>query len=340
MDVRLQECVVKISDSMKLLIKCFVLCLCVPFFAKAQSLSEPRWAVVDVSVCNLRLKPSYESSNETQALMGTVVQVLDADRYWRKVSTPDPYVAWVNDMALTYMDTKQKDEYIASPKWICISEQEYVYSQPDTDSERVCDICLGDLLRKGETMKRDWLEVVLPSGKKGWVRATSLEDFEKWNASRVLDGQALVSAAMKFRGAPYVWGGISPRGFDCSGLVKFAYMQCGVLLPRNAREQVFCGQMVPAKVEAMMPGDLLFYGSKAQSGNPARITHVAMYIGDGKIIHSSQRVRVCSLDPEGEDPYTREIIAVRRIIGHVDTGEGVVSISESPWYFSLDASER
>lgn len=303
----------------------------------ALSLSaQTRWAVVDVSVCNLRIRPDYESSNETQALMGTVVQVLDADRYWRKLAAPDPYVAWANDLALAYMDTAAKDEYLAAPKWICTAEADYVYAEADEQSERICDICRLCLLRKAEGRHKDWVEVILPSGKRGWARACSLEDFGKWQQTRCVDAESLVAAAKRYVGAPYVWGGISPKGFDCSGLVKFAYMQCGVLLPRNAREMVYCGEAVKADASNMKAGDLLFFGSPANGNKPLKITHVAMYIGDGKIIHSSQKVRISSLSPDGEDPYTREILAVRRILGHIDTGEGVISIGRSPWYFQIN----
>ena len=126
---------------------------------------------------------------------------------------------------------------------------------------------------------------------------------------------------------------MSPHGFDCSGLVRFAYFQCGILLPRNAREQVLCGEAVPVRTEAMLPGDLVFYGTPARGRSPLKITHVAMYIGDGRIIHASQRVRICSLSEDGPNPYTRQILAVRRILGHVDSGEGAVSLAGSPWYF-------
>ncbi len=78
---------------------------------------------------------------------------------------------------------------------------------------------------------------------------------------------------------------------------------------------------------------LVFYGTPARGRSPLKITHVAMYIGDGRIIHASQRVRICSLSEDGPDPYTRQILAVRRILGHVDSGEGAVSLAGSPWYF-------
>ena len=315
------------------LLLCTLLCLPAGTLSAQDGAMPSRWAVVNVSTSNLRLRPDYESSNETQALMGTVVQVLDADRYWRKVSTPEPYVAWTNDLALAYMSEEEKDSYLAAPKWICTEDWVFAYESPSEKSARVCDLCAGCLVRKSAGKRKDWVQILLPDGENAWVKAAYLADFETWTASRTANGEALAAAACRYNGVPYVWGGMSPHGFDCSGLVRFAYFQCGILLPRNAREQVLCGEAVPVRTEAMLPGDLVFYGTPARGRSPLKITHVAMYIGDGRIIHASQRVRICSLSEDGPDPYTRQILAVRRILGHVDSGEGAVSLAASPWYF-------
>jgi cell wall-associated NlpC family hydrolase len=89
-----------------------------------------------------------------------------------------------------------------------------------------------------------------------------------------------MEAALRMRGTPYVWGGAAPGGFDCSGLTSWAYKQAGVTLPRSSRAQFGVGKSVSK--DALMPGDLLFYGGSASS-----IHHVAMYIGNGMIVHAS-----------------------------------------------------
>jgi cell wall-associated NlpC family hydrolase len=89
-----------------------------------------------------------------------------------------------------------------------------------------------------------------------------------------------VNAAMSRRGDAYVWGGTRPGGFDCSGLTLWSYAQAGVSLPRTSRAQFGVGRSVPK--DQLRPGDLLFYGGSASS-----IHHVAMYIGDGNIVHAS-----------------------------------------------------
>jgi cell wall-associated NlpC family hydrolase len=93
-------------------------------------------------------------------------------------------------------------------------------------------------------------------------------------------GQA-AAAAMSVRGKMYEWGAAGPNTFDCSGLTMWAYAKVGVSLPHSSRAQYGMGKSVSAS--ALMPGDLLFYGSSAGS-----IHHVAMYIGDGMLVHASQ----------------------------------------------------
>lgn len=302
-----------------------------------------KWAVVNTSACFMRAEPDYESSNETQTFMGTVVEVLDSERYWRKISTPDPYVAWTNDLCLSYMTEEEKDAYIAAPKYIVTAEYSHIYDGKGFGARRICDLVMGDVLRQvggsGKVSARtdapstmgdwsgEWTEVMLPSGQTGWMQTSDIADFSYWAESRVAQPTLICNFARLFVGVPYMWGGITVKGFDCSGLTKFVYMMHGILLPRNAREQVLVGEEVPIDVNCMQEGDLLFFGTPATADSPMRIGHVAMYIGDNRIIHASQVVRISSINKWDADYYDREILAVRRILGHVDTGEGIVSVA-------------
>ena len=88
---------------------------------------------------------------------------------------------------------------------------------------------------------------------------------------------------------------MTPKGFDCSGLVRMVYMRYGKLLPRNASQMALLGREVP--VSEALPGDLLFFGVNG------KVTHVGMYIGDGRFIHSSHLVRINALDSAQPDVY-------------------------------------
>ncbi|MBR4585169.1 MAG: C40 family peptidase [Bacteroidales bacterium] len=302
--------------------------------AAAQAWDGPQWAVVNSSSCFLRLKPDYESGNETQCLMGTVLRVKGEDRYWRLVDAPDYKDVWTTQLNVAFMDEAGKDAWIAAPKYICSAEYTHLFEAPNTTAQRVCDFTMGDLVRKGTERVRGWVQVFLPSGRACWARDYDVTDFDEWVRTREATREQLLATARRLLGTPYMWGGASIKHFDCSGFTQFVYRQAGIVLPRNAREQIHTGEEIPYDFDRMLPGDLIFYGTPATARKPMVVAHVAMYLGDKKIIHSSQVVRINSLVPEGEDYYERtNPLGVRRILGHVDTGEGIRSVAARPWYY-------
>jgi len=318
---------------MKRILFLFALLLTLAPGLQAQTYDGPEWAVVNSSSCFLRLKPDYESGNETQCLMGTVLRVKGAERYWRQVDAPDYKDVWTTELNVAFMDEAGKDAWIAAPMYVCSVEYTHIFAEPSTVAARIGDFTLTDLVRKGTEARRGWVQVFLPSGREGWVRAYEVMDFDEWVSTREATRENLLATARRFLGTPYMWGGASIKHFDCSGFTQFVYRQCGIVLPRNAREQIYTGEEVPYDFDQMLPGDLLFYGTPATAKKKMVVAHVAMYYGDKKIIHSSQVVRISSLTLDGEDFYDREPLAVRRILGHVDTGEGIRSVAARPWYY-------
>jgi cell wall-associated NlpC family hydrolase len=108
--------------------------------------------------------------------------------------------------------------------------------------------------------------------------------------------QAIVATATDVMGAPYLWGGSAGNGFDCSGLIQYAYREHGMVLPRRSVDQANAGQPVSRELDRLLPGDVLTF-SERPGGS---VTHVGMYLGDRRFIHSSTTgVRVDVLGPDG-----------------------------------------
>ena len=177
--------------------------------AAAQAWDGPQWAVVNSSSCFLRLKPDYESGNETQCLMGTVLRVKGEDRYWRLVDAPDYKDVWTTQLNVAFMDEAGKDAWIAAPKYICSAEYTHLFEAPNTTAQRVCDFTMGDLVRKGTERVRGWVQVFLPSGRACWARDYDVTDFDEWVRTREATREQLLATARRLLGTPYMWGGAS-----------------------------------------------------------------------------------------------------------------------------------
>ena len=118
----------------------------------------------------------------------------------------------------------------------------------------------------------------------------------------------VVSVALESIGTPYLWGGTGEDGFDCSGLIQYAYAQSGILLPRVSWAQILAGSPVPADPEMLRQGDVLGFSD----GRSRSTDHVGLYIGGGDFIHSSSSgVRVSSLDNRY---WETRLVAARRIV--------------------------
>jgi cell wall-associated NlpC family hydrolase len=138
-------------------------------------------------------------------------------------------------------------------------------------------------------------------------------------------------------GIPYLWGGTSAKGFDCSGFVKTVYFLNGLILDRDASQQFQNGLRIRARRESfpdsLMAGDLMFFGS-SRRGRP-RASHVGMYIGNGEFIHCAGMVKVNSLDSTKLNysrPRRDSYLGARRMIG-TPVGKGAMPLLQHDWYF-------
>jgi cell wall-associated NlpC family hydrolase len=276
------------------------------------------FGIVTVSVGNVRSKPGEAEELGTQVLMGMAVKILKRHNGFYYVQSNDKYLGWFDTDALFTTDRDGMDAWATSKKVIVTDYFGIVRQQPDLHAPPVCDVVAGCLL-KSRGLNGSWFNVALADGRTGFLDSSLAQDYDIWKAARRLNGENVEKVARMFVGIPYLWGGTSVKGMDCSGFTKTVYRLNGIELNRDADQQATMGDEVSSEdnFRNLLKGDLLFFGRKAAAGQRERITHVGIYLGQLKFIHCSGRVRLSSLDPaapEYDSFNTNRLVRVRRVI--------------------------
>lgn len=295
----------------------------IPFVDSIQVLPEAElqgkhYGVVSISVANLRSEPKHPAELATQATMGTPVLVYKKQNGWYLVQTPDKYLAWVDGGGVTLMEKDSFEKWQSSPKLLYTKPYGFAYEGPNGAGGTVSDLVFGDVLAL-EDREKGFYTVTLPDGRKGFIPASEAVKYDEWIASRKPDGENLVNTSKQLLGLPYLWGGTSFKGVDCSGFTKTVYFMNGLVLPRDASQQVHIGELVDTSKgwENLQPGDLLFFGVPAKDGKPERVVHVGMWIGGNQeFIHSAGRVRISSMNPSAtnfDEPELKRFLRAKRV---------------------------
>ncbi|WP_333851733.1 C40 family peptidase [Epilithonimonas sp.] len=214
--------------------------------------------ICNVSIAPLRADSSDKSEIVSQLLYGESADIIEVKDNWTKIITHyDNYEAW--------MDTKQispvSDEFVTSRKRNLVKEP---FQSTMTESGKV-------LLSMGSEV-----------------------NFETTAPTRGRDlSESIVNCAKEFLNVPYLWGGKSFFGIDCSGFTQIIYKIHGIRIPRDTYQQAEIGDALTF-IEEAKPGDLAFFENK-----DGRIHHVGIILADQKIIHAHGKVRIDSLDTSG-----------------------------------------
>lgn len=163
-----------------------------------------------------------------------------------------------------------------------------IYPSPKIQGPAFLRLSYGSKLRRLQVIE-GWTEVELVTQETGWIQ----------NGDLTHQRQALLPLSRRFVGLPYIWGGCSSLGYDCSGFVQMLYREIGLLLPRDSYQQVEADLL--ETVESPLPGDLLFFGDE-------RVNHVGLYLGNGELIHATPPA--LRIDPL--EKVRRPLIAIRR----------------------------
>ncbi|MBC8102260.1 MAG: C40 family peptidase [Cytophagales bacterium] len=276
----------------------------------APSDQTPR-RLVTHNVVHLHLKPTRSAEMVSQTLIGHSVTVLEEQEGWARVQTDDTYRGWAETRWLS------PDLGVAGLISVITPFLE-VRTKPQEDAPLVSRLSIGSRIvpvqRLGEGDGWDgWATVHLPSDLAATYYALAASfPREMQHRDSFHLGTRAAEWATSFLGTPYLWGGSSSFGLDCSGFVQLCYRLAGITLRRDADIQREDPRFEPVAFDSLLPGDLVFFGK------PDRITHVGMHsagrTGDaGTFVHSAGGAGVI-VSPWGDPMYSPGYVDARRLI--------------------------
>lgn len=256
--------------------------------------------------------PSDKTDVVSQAIYGSDVNLVVARGEWSRIQTSDHYKGWVPSRQIRILLTG--NGYAKSGPAVQVeSLYANIYNEPDITKhkpvvtvpfETRLELVADAKAKDAKPAPEGWLQVHLPDLRNAWVQAGDVTSDPK-----PLSIPESIDLAKRFLGIPYLWGGSSSFGFDCSGFTQMLLRVRGINMPRDADQQAAWNGVTPVERKHLQPGDLLFFGS-----SPKQITHTGMYIGDGQFIHDTTNdhpvVQISRLDDE---PWTKLLVACRRV---------------------------
>jgi len=256
-----------------------------------------------LGIISIPLVPLRESENErsemtSQLLFGECVEVLEAHDNWLLVQNlSDKYIGWADRKMIQILNEVGKRTILKKKPW-CVSNQLLVYK--DVNSKL-------DMILPGGSMIHDFDGI----GKNEYDFTLSRSG--NYLISDVISGSGLIDFAKKYLNTPYLWGGKTILGIDCSGFVQVVFSIFGIQLPRDASQQVEQGNVIDFLTE-VKAGDLAFF-----ENSDGKIIHVGILINSKMIIHASGWVKIDTIDSQGifsiqMGEYTHKLRVIKRLI--------------------------
>ena len=254
------------------------------------------FGICDLSIVPLRLEPSDPSEMVNQVVFGEHFKVLEKSKNWSKIRLAfDNYEGFI--------DNKQYEE---------ITEEVYNYLSEENKS--YAGELIDFITDNNHNLTTIPMGARLPFYKdKNFNINKTLYTYEGKVCNKKLIKTAIIDTAFLFLNVPYLWGGKSPFGIDCSGFTQTVYKLCGYNLLRDAKEQATQGEVL-SFIEESEPGDLAFFDNE-----DGTITHVGIIMNDYNIIHAHGKVRIDKLDHSGiynidTNKHTHKLRVIKRFI--------------------------
>ncbi len=299
---------------MKNAVAALVLVLVAPALACAAQAPAPVAAVVTSAVENMHSSATGTSDVVSQAVLGENVKLLEKERNadgedWYRVETPDTYTGWVLASSLRFLGRAEPPYASAGRVFVVSGLLANVYAEPDVTAHKPVKVApIGAVLEVVGEKDDRWLEARLPCGARGFIqRGDGDLAAAPWAWPRV-PVEDTIALAKRFLGLPYLWGGTSPLGVDCSGFVQLVYKMSGVAILRDAGIQMTDSGLLEVAKGEERAGDLVFFG-----GAVDRIGHVGMMIdGDLFINATTYQKPVVRIDSLSEERWQKIYQAARR----------------------------
>lgn len=255
------------------------------------------------SICTYGFIPVRKDGSEraemvTQLLFGDTFDIVEKQDDWTHVRVHhDNYEGWVNSKLVVKLLDKEVNNWINAEKWIVPAPFIKIVSEPDKTAH---------ILSGGSS-------IYFNESDRNSFTIGNKEYYLSGNHSSTKPAGSIADNACAFINTPYLWGGRSFYGIDCSGLTQVVYRIAGFNLPRDASQQVQLGSIVNFVEEAAL-GDLAFFDNEEGA-----ITHVGLCLGRGEIIHASGRVRIDKLDhlgifDEETKSYSHKLRVIKRVL--------------------------
>ena len=249
--------------------------------------------IVMIAIAPMRAEPDQRSEQVTQARLGEILEFIEEVDGWLKVKLEvDGYIGYISPGMVVGFEKGDMENWRSSEKFTFGERSAELLDAPFKSANLIRTAYMGVKLpliaRKGS-----WVELKLPDGKTGWTHG------RQFQMQNVGSREGIVETAQLFLGAPYLWGGRSTAGFDCSGFVQTVFELNGLYLPRDTGQQIKVGKEIGTDYSEAKKGDLVFF-----SNSNGRVNHIGIYLGEGRFIHSSGIVQVNGL--KSDDPLYKE----------------------------------
>ena len=248
-----------------------------------------QYGICPLSIVPLRAEPKNISEQTSQLLYGEFFTILELQKSWSKIQNDgDGYEGWINNKHFLFIEKNIFQKLQATKKKYAGDLVDFIWK----DNDILFPVPIGSLVSSAQILGHRF------EGKE--LNVTNAKS-------------KLVSTALHYLNSPYLWGGKSPFGIDCSGFVQCVYQLHGIQLPRDANLQAAHGEAL-GFIDESEPGDLAFFDN-----NEGKITHVGIIMPDYHIIHAFGPVRIDRLDQTGifnslQNTHTHKLRVIKKIL--------------------------